>query len=32
LGKKVADEVLLKRPSGNLSVVIVSISATKPCQ
>ena len=32
LGKKVDDEVLLKRPSGNLSVVIVSISATKPCQ
>jgi len=32
LGKKVDDEVLLKRPAGNLSVVIVSISATKPCQ
>ena len=32
LGKKVDDEVLLIRPSGNLSVVIVSISATKPCQ
>ena len=32
LGKKVDDEVLLKRPVGNLSVVIVSISATKPCQ
>lgn len=31
-GKKVDDEVLLKRPAGNLSVVIVSISATKPCQ
>jgi len=30
LGKKVDDEVLLKRPAGNLSVVIVSISATKP--
>ena len=29
LGKKVDDEVLLKRPAGNLSVVIVSISATK---
>lgn len=32
LGKKVDDEVLLKRPAGNLSVVIVSISSTKPCQ
>ena len=32
LGKKEDDEVLLKRPAGNLSVVIVSISATKPCQ
>ena len=32
LGKKVDDAVLLKRPAGNLSVVIVSISATKPCQ
>jgi transcription elongation factor GreB len=30
LGKKVDDEVLLKRPAGNLSVIIVSISATKP--
>jgi len=32
LCKKVDDKVLLKRPAGNLSVVIVSISATKPCQ
>ena len=32
LGKKVDDEGLIKRPAGNLSVVIVSISATKPCQ
>ena len=32
LGKKVDVEVLLKRPAGNLSVVIVSISATRPCQ
>ena len=32
LGKKVDDEVLLKRPAGNLIVVIVSISTTKPCQ
>jgi len=32
LGKKVDDEVLLKRPAGNLTVVIISISAIKPCQ